>query len=89
MDISFEDGMQESMLPIFNMETDESGYVYLKSGEPAPTLNDNEPLHVDEIGGFIKHPRTGEPTLVRDNISDIIDYVKLKEETGELTQFLR
>lgn len=89
MDITFEDGMQESMLPMFEMETDEDGYVYFTDGTVVPTFNGHEPLHVDEIGGFVKHPRTGEDMLLRDNFCDICDYVREEDDVGELTSFLK
>jgi len=90
MEMTFEDGMQESMLPIFDMETDDSGNViWMDSGEPVPTFNGHEPLHVDKIGGFIKHPRTGEDMLLRDNFCDICDYTRADEEAPELLSFLR
>lgn len=78
------------MLPIFDMEVGDDGYVVMEdSGEYAPVYKDNGPLKPDNIGGFINHPRTGETMLLRDDFSDMCDYTRTREEVGEVTSFLR
>jgi len=90
MEMTFEDGMQESMLPIFEMYADEDGIARMEdSDEPAPTFNGHEPIQASEIGGFVKDPQTGETVLLRDNFCDICDYTRATEDTGDLMQFLR
>jgi hypothetical protein len=90
MEMTFEDGMQESMLPIFDMEVGDDGLVKMAdSDEYAPVYNEVGPIEPDEIVGFVKHPRTGECVLLRDNFCDICDYVREEDEVGELTRFLK
>lgn len=89
MSVTFEDGVQESMLPMFEMTTDTNGVVVLDSGEPAPTFNGHEPITPDEIAGFVEDPNSGETVLLRDNFCDICDYVLAEDSVGEFTQFIR
>ena len=90
MEMTFEDGMQESMLPIFDMYADEDGIArMIETDEPAPTFNGHEPIQASEIGGFVKDPKTGETVLLRDHFTDMVDFARAEEKVGELTSFLR
>ena len=88
--VTFEDGMQESMLPLFGMEVGDDGYVkMLHSDEYAPVYNGRGPIEPSNVSGFVKHPTTGEAVLLRDNFSDMVQYIKEKDSAGELTRFLK
>lgn len=81
MKLTFEDGMQEWMLPIFEMYADKDGIVRMENtDEPAPTFNGHGPIKASEIVGFVKDPHTGDTVLLRDNFCDISDYVREKED---------
>jgi hypothetical protein len=92
MEMTFEDGMQESMLPVFGMAVGDDGHVIVaRTGEHAPVYNDAGPIKPDDIGAFIKSPDTGDCILLRDHFDDICKYVREEDElheTGEMVRFL-
>lgn len=79
MDLTFEDGMQESMLPIFGWTTDEEGYV--TDGETRVKDTRGEIIKPEEIGGFVD--RYGDTVPLRDHFSDMVDQAKYERKKEE------
>lgn len=72
MSITFENGKQESMLPIFGWDTDEEGYVV--DGETRIRDTRGEIIKPENIGGFVS--RYGDVVPLRDNFCDIVDEIE-------------
>lgn len=80
--ITFDSSVTHLVIDVFDWQTDESGVVLDSDGNPAPTL-DNGPITIDEVGGIVDDEH-GNAVLIRNNVTDIGEYVdRIVEESNE------
>jgi len=79
MNLTSEDGMQESMFPMFGWTTDDEGYV--TDGETRVKDTRGEIIRPEEIGGFVE--RYGDTVPLRDRLVDYVDQAKYERNKDE------